>query len=376
MLTTIFTLLIFIPSAFSQTLPRPLQKNRVQALMSLDYFSSTANYGAAGSTYKSLPDNGNFQNVLVNMGGAYDVDNKWKLLGGLTASMVNAQNDNYTHSSSEVSELNLGAHYWFMKRPFWLIPVVKFTYPLQRVSDSTTGTITGEGAMTFEGGAWVAKKFRSVRAHAYLGLKYQDENRANLIPWTLAAEYRPQFWYFSGGLRGYETLQGSGDSREAHEAVVERTNAGSLRYYSVNPNSREIWGESGLHWQNWQVWLGVGQTFNGRSSAAGFTATIGGLLNFNFGDFNDDDDSGSPYEPDVPVDNFESGTEKYDHSLFEESTPAAPADEMAIPGESVEDAPVKKKVLKKKPAKKVKKIKKGPSTEQMLDETQKQLEGM
>ena len=394
MLTTFFTLLFMLAPAHGQTLPRLLKKDRAQAAVTLDYFSSTANYGAGGGTFKALPDSGSFQNVLLKASGSYELDNKWKFFGGLTGSMVNAQNDNYTHSASELTEFNMGAHYWLMRRPFWLIPVFKYTYPLQRVSDSTTGTITGEGAMTFDGGTWISKKMGWIRAHGYLGLKYQDEGRASLIPWIVAAEYRPQFWFFSGGLRGSETLQGSADSHDAHLTVVNRTNAGSLRYYGVNPSSREIWGESGLHWQNWQVWLGIAQTFNGQSSASGFTATIGGLIDFDLGFGGSESDYDSNFQPySKPAEKFKSKTEKYDHSLFEESSPDAPEEESvtpaddsqtedymnnAMPSESAtaDEPPVEEKPKKKPAKKKKKKVKAGPSTEQMLDETQKKLEEM
>lgn len=346
------------------------------AVGSVDYFSSNANYGAAGSKFKNLPSNGTYQNATFGLDGSFDLDSDWRLLGGLGGAMAQSDNGSVTKSAANMSDIRLGAQWWLLQRPFWLVPVFKYSYPLQRVTADTDRVMTSEGALTYEGGAWLAKKIRGLRYYFYGGWKYQDENRANLVPWVLAAEYRPRLWYVEGGLRGYETLQGSGDSREAHETTVNRVNAGSLRYYAVNPALREAWGETGFHWRTWQAWLGLAQTFNGRSTAAGFTASVGLLVSFDA--FSPEPEDEGPLSEDRFIqdkvfeekepesepskENFDMSHEKYDEELFREASPVRTEDHMTAPEKP------KAKARPRKPKKK------GPSTEQLLDKAQKQLE--
>lgn len=369
MLTWFFSLLtsfLFIHFATAQTLPKPPRQHRVQAVGSLDYFNSTENYSSAGGSVRDLPNGGSYKNILTRFGASYDLDNQWHLLGTLLASKATSEDGTTTREGFDVSELSGEAQYWLMKRPVWVVPEVKFTYPLQRISETTQDIITGEGAMAIQAGAWVAKKLGPVRSYGYLGFKYQDEGRATLIPWTLAAEYRPETWFALGGLRGFETLKESGDLRTEHELVTNRVNGGSLRYYAVNPSSKEVFGEVGMHNKGWSAWFGLAQSFNGEEYAAGLTATVGAL--FNLGMFGGSGESSEDFEeermisPPEKQERFDYGGEKYDEKLFRESDPVKPEDQYAPVDKP---APPKKKRIKRK---------KGPSTEKMLDDVEKKLE--
>jgi hypothetical protein len=372
MLTSFFSLFIVFNLVSAQTLPKPPRRQRVQAMGTLDYFNSSANYSSSGGAFKDLPNGGSYKNILTRFGGSYDLDNQWHLLGSLLASKATAEDVSQTNDGFAMSELSGEAQYWLMRRPAWIVPELKFIYPLQRVSDSTQDIITGEGAMALQAGAWVAKKIGAIRGYGYLGYKYQDEGRAGLVPWTLAVEYRPEMWFIDGGFRGFETLVESSDDRTQRELVLARTNAGSLKYFSVNPSSKEVFGEVGMHNRDWSAWLGLSQTFNGEEYAAGLTASVGALINLGMffpneegssGDFGSDPAEDERFSaPPDKSDKFDYGGEKYDEKLFKDADPVKPEDQFA---------PVDKPTPKKK---RVIKRKKGPSTDKMLNDVEKKLE--
>lgn len=372
MLTSFLSIFVFLNVLQAQTLPKPPREKRVQTHATVDYFNTTANYGNAGGSFQDLPNGGSYKNILMRFGAAYDLDPQWHLLGSLLVSKATSEDSVTTRDTVGVSEIGFGAQYWFMKQPFWVIPEFKFTYPLQRVSASTDDIIIGEGAMSFEGGAWLGKKIGTMRGYGYLGAKYQDEGRAMLLPWTLAAEFRPEQWFIDGGLRGYETIKESADSRAEHEFVTNRVNGGSLRYYAVNPSSREVFAELGMHNKDWSAWVGVSQTFNGEESAAGMTVSVGGLLNMDFlggGGSSSEEDPEPDHEVSAPQKQpkFDYGGEKYDEDLFKSSSPVRPEDQL-----HQEEKPVQK--VKRVKKKKVKPKQTSPKTEQLLDDTEKKLE--
>jgi hypothetical protein len=125
---------------------------------------------------------------------------------------------------------------------------------------------------------------------------------------------------------------------------------------------------------SWEVWAGLAQSINGTDYAHGLTFTVGGLFRFDWQPGSDYDDDYDTYQPEPyyekssskKEDDFDSGNEQYDHKLFKEASPVKPEDEF---DESINT--VKKKEMKSRG---VKPKKKGPSTEKMLDDVEKQLE--
>lgn len=377
MLTAFFTLL-FISTCDAQTVPTAPRQDRAQALAKVDYFSTSANYKTGGGSYTSLPNSGTYQNIEMKFAGSYDLDNRWRLFGGVTAAMAQAENNLNSSSSNDLTEINFAAQYWAMKRPVWLIPEVKFTYPLKRISDSTDEIISSEGAMALEGGAWVSHRLGMLRGYGYVGLTYRDESRSMLMPWVLAAEFKPQFWYVLGGLRGFESIKKSGASLDSRLAVTARGSSGTLKYYSPNPALMEGFGESGLYTKDWRAWIGLAQTINGMDYAHGMTISVGGLYAWNAGwNFGGSTSGESSSYEDVQDEterrilrkrqrqqNFQMGNENYDEQLFEDSSPL-PEDESVEESES--PAPKPKKVRKVKKKKTI-------NTDKMLDDTEKKLE--
>ncbi len=349
MLTLVITLLGIVFDSSAQA-PQPPLMHRYEIRSDFSYFSTDANYEPGGGTVNSLISNSNFTNMQLQLQFLHDTRSDLRLYGGLIGSWSESDDGIYIRNNYGLSEYFLGAQFWQRWRGVWLVPQADFILPAFRIDETGDDTLLGEGAVRVRGGGWAIGKFQAFTPFTFLGFEYRDEGRSFLLPYRLGITYKPgSSWWVQTELRGYESVVEDSDTlnRDYRRLYLRRVNGGSYHFYPINPALSELSAEAGLMIGPFALKAGVAITLNGSTAAQGWTGNLG--LSFS-------------HRPSGPLpdwqteDELEMGNEEYDQSLFIEG------------GEPEKSRPTKKKIRKK--------IRKKPAVDQLLNETERELEGM
>lgn len=322
------------------------RQGSLRLLSEANYFTTEANYASDGGTFTELQNGRNFKNLQIDVGGQYAFSKRLYLGSALSIANSESYDGSFTRSNSGLTEVKFWAQYIVMVRPLRIIPEVQFWYPFNRVESNTDETLTGEGAMVLQPGSWFIKPFKAFDVFSYLGIKYQDEGRATLLPYRLGLEYNFSRFFVGAGLNGYQTLIDDEDTATPSNktSITNRVNGMSLKFYSINPSLLEADAWLGMKFSKTsQLRLGLSQTLNGENSAEGLT--VHAAIYFELMSPKSVRKRTAPSE-----DGFEIQQDKYDESLFQQEQRRRRQQQQRPPAPQ------------------------GPSEEQLLEETMESLE--
>lgn len=262
-------------SSFAES-PNPPRAGRFETRATYSYFTSEENYSSSNNGV--LLKDGSFTNMLGELSAIYDWQPDWRFYGGGNFSWVEADNNTDNFEQSGANEIFLGAQKWYESGPFDIAPQVDFIFPLWRVDESANEALIGEGAMRLRGGAWLFWPQLAFKPFGYLGFEYRDEGRAFLMPYSAGLKVKVPYFWVQGEFRGYQTFVKDADSSNevVREDYLNRVNAGSMRYYPINPSVAEAAVEGGTQFGSVGIFGGFAISVFGDNAADGWTA-YGGL---------------------------------------------------------------------------------------------------
>jgi len=286
--------------------PNPPRAGRYEARGTFSYYTTDTNYTSTGAS--ALVGNGSFTNMAGEAAFIYDWQPDWRFSGGLNFSWVESDDSNFVRNNSGVNEVFVSGQKWYEMGPFDIVPQGDFVFPLWRASDSSDEALIGEGAMRLRGGSWLFWPQGTYKPFGYLGFEYRDGGRSFLLPYSLGVKFKVSQFWIQGEYRGSESIVDDADSDNEviRENFLNRVNAGSMRFYSINPSSSEVAFGGGTQFGPWGIFAGFAITVNGNNAADGWTG-YGGL-------------SYSPavITPGRHDDGFNIRRERYDETLFNE----------------------------------------------------------
>lgn len=344
---TVFLLLLGIPFEARAQAPELPIENQYELRLESSYFTTSGNFNTGGGSTTGLDENSSFTTSQTQFQALYDLRKNLRLNGGLNWGWSESYDgvfDTARHHSG-VSEYFAGVQHWTRMDYLFLAPQADFVFPAFRIDENSDQVLIGEGAMRLRGGSWALLRIQHFRPFIYLGYEYRDEGRSHLVPYHLGIQYNsPKFWA-QFDFRGYESLIDDEDSnfRDERDLYHRRVNGGSYHFYAINPAYSEIAMEAGFALGPVNLKTGFALSMNGSSSAEGWTGLVG-----------------ISYAPNLKREDrveaekrFEFKTEKYDQSLFiEDAEPTQP--------------PAKRKIRKK--------VREKPAVDQLLQDTQRDLE--
>ncbi len=290
-----------------------------------DYFSyyrSVANYVTAGTASASLPINGSFSVMQDTLAVEYDAIRNLRFDANTAYAYSTASNNVTTFTGSGFTEFSAGAQYWFKNSAGAVVPSLHFGYPFYRVdvnSPPAANALISNAAAWTEGGLWGIFYFYPWAAYAYAGFRYQDGGQAGLLPLDLGVSYRFPEARVRLGIRGETTVMN--DTYTNNPGLRLNTpnvvDAGSLKYFSLNPTVFEAYGEFDyIFTREWEAGAGAAQSFYGNNAAQGYTVLA--MVRFRIPGARP---AAAPVRggPD-----FQEQEDRYNQRLFEESNPAHP----------------------------------------------------
>lgn len=244
----------------------------------LNYFTTTTNYQAGGSSTEDLPNGGSFTDLKAEVLYTQDLDSAQRVYGGFNYGSVESYDGSLTRSNSGFNEILAGGQYWIKFGGYRFAPALDIVYPLFRVSRGGDDALLGEGALKVRAGSWMFLRYGNFHPFLYLGYEYRDEGRSHAIPYAIGAKWRAKPIFVQIDYSGFERLFDNADTenRQSREVFLRRVDGGSYRYYAINPSISEIALSAGYSFGSVSVHAGASYTVNG-SSVAGGLAWFGGL---------------------------------------------------------------------------------------------------
>jgi hypothetical protein len=390
MLTLFLTFLASLSLAQAAESPNAPARGAYRVDGDVNYFTTTSNYAPGGAS-KPLADGAYLHLMQFQGRGSYDWSAKMRFYAGADGAWVQTSDGGFSRTNSGLSDIYAGGQYWARFGSIRLVPEASLLYPIFKVDESSDSAMLGEGTTNIQVGGWAIWNFGPWSPFVYAGYAYRDSNRANLIPYTLGVKYANSQWWAQGEFRGFETLQEDGDTstRDHRNLTIAHVDGGSFRFYSVNPAVGEAVGQVGYNFGMIGIRGGIAMTMHGSSYANG--TTFFGGLSFTPGPRQ----TSAPRTFSEPV-----MIRKSTEDLFDESDPTRPpppprarprpaqqrqaAPPPAAPTERAapQTSPQPRTQPARQPQPQVKLIKKkrkpvvrpNPKTNQMLNETEKQLE--
>lgn len=375
--------LSFWGSAFAAEAPNPPRAGTWEARGTYSYFSTEQNYSSTDTNV--LVGDGSFTHMMGEGLVTYDWQPDWRFSAGMNFGWSESDDGSFTRTNSGVNELLFSAQKWYESGPFDIAPQGDFVYPLWRVDEADDNVLIGEGAMRIRGGAWAFWPRDTYKPFAYLGFEYRDGGRSYLLPYSVGVKLKLNEAWAQAEFRGYESIVDDADSDNfaVRQTYLTRVDAGSFKFYSINPSGSEINLSGGIQMGQFGVFGGFAISLSGNNSADGWTG-YGGIT------YSPPDFTAAPkknYD-----DGFEVKRERYDEGLFKEQReeeqpqfvedpnfkeparlpPEAPPERVSRPKKvdvQLELRKVKPKKKKKRPARRSKNI------DNMMNEAESALEG-
>ncbi len=257
---------------------------RFDFALSLDYFKTKANFSADGSK-TSLPASNQYQNINSLLGLRYVLIDDLGLTTEMGIGNAESKDSLSTRTNSAISFVSLGADYRILHVDYWtLVGRMTYAQAIEKISASGDSALINDGANEFKAFLDGSYDWGFLVPFAQVGINYRSLGLSTLFLYTLGSEFRFDFIYFGAAMNGLMSIKDDEQTNKplVKDSITNQVNAGSKRYYSINPNltDSEIYLKYRIN-QDWALKVMAGYTLFGSNSAEGFH--FGASINWGFG---------------------------------------------------------------------------------------------
>ncbi len=239
------------------------------------FFNSTANYLSTGDSYQNLTKDNYYRLTLFDVGIRKIFSSKWSLGFSNQIAAGESQTLSLKRTNSAVTQSKFFSDFVVFDGKFNFILEPFVTYPWVRNDLTTDAMAISEGAIELGSLVRLQTSFAKVRWGLFSGFNYRDQGRSSLVPYGTAAEVKLGSVLLGGEISGYRSIGFDKNTSSDTDRVnwSNRVNAGSYKFYSVNPSSLEsrFWTTFLVDPRFW-LKIGAGMTLNGSSTASGWEA--------------------------------------------------------------------------------------------------------
>ncbi|HEY8269694.1 MAG TPA: hypothetical protein VIG33_02315 [Pseudobdellovibrionaceae bacterium] len=246
------------------------------------YFKTEANYASSGSSYHSLPYGQSYDIFNAYLMVRHELSKRSAWYGNLDIANATSYGVGYTRSNSAISDLKLGYAYRPYSDLFDVVTDFNVLIPFNEIDPNTDTVLNNEGVGEATGLLRIQREFSTVSTFGYIGGTFR-QSRSSLLPWGLGVEASYLKWGWGGKIFGYQSITEDPDTvnKTQRLIVTDRVDAGSAKFYSVNPSlvDSEVFLKFKI--QNaWTLTTGGGMTITGSNTGAGFHVGIGLLYSW------------------------------------------------------------------------------------------------
>ena len=260
------------------------KKNRIDFDLTTNYFKSQANFMADGSQQTLLGSN-SFQNIEVTPTFRWELIEDIGFIAGVNIASSESSDALSTRKNSTLNRIDVGADYLFWNSDiheafFRLI----YSHSLEKTEFNTDSASNSDAATEIKPEAIIRFNFDGLYPYASGGLNYRSNGLSMLATYAAGIEARFSEIGLGISVLGRSSIKDDDqtNSSSVRDAVNNRVNAGSKKYFAVNPNSTDL--ELNMNFsanENLLFKLFGGYTLLGSNSAVGYNAGV--AINFNYG---------------------------------------------------------------------------------------------
>jgi hypothetical protein len=277
-------LFLFLQPAVASNPYQVFHQGRIDLDVRANYFKSQANFSSDGSQQALLGEN-YFQNIDLTSTARWELFEDFGFIGGFNTGFAESADLLTTRKNSIVNRIDVGADYLFwtseMHETF-----VRFIYshPLEATDLNTDSVSTTDGASEVQGDLVARFNFGGFYPYVQGGFNYRSEGFSALATYAVGAEFRFSEIGIGASILGRASVTDDQYTNisATRDALNSRVNAGSKKYFTVNPNSTDV--EVNLNFaasESILLKFFGGYTLVGSNSAIGYNAGV--MLNLNFG---------------------------------------------------------------------------------------------
>jgi hypothetical protein len=280
----IFCIISFQSKLKAESVYKVFQAGRFDVGLSTNYFKTESNYGSTGNKIALLSGSG-LQLMSLDTSLRYVFFNNFGLYTGLNFNNVETNNSVMTRANSVLTQFYVGSDYQFYQSQLFSL-YADFSYALanENIDATSNSALASDGASEAKAKIIAVVKSNSFKSFASVGYDYRTEGLSSLLTYGLGGEF-----HFSGSaigldFNGYTSV--SDDEKTStpfvRDTLTTRVNAGSKKFYSINPNLLE----GSLYYSysfdsDLFIKVSAGTTLIGSNTAEGYHAGI--AFNWGFG---------------------------------------------------------------------------------------------
>ena len=277
-------MLLFSKPALAGDVYRSFFANRFDMYLDSQFFKSTSNYDANGSK-QSLPGTSSFQNISLDTSARFLFFNNLGIYSGFLYNYVDTSTGAVVRNTSALTHYFAGADYQLLATDRWTL-YLDFTYLIAStaVDAAADVAIATNGANEAKAVGVAVYSVDKFRLFTKLGYDFRTEGLSALLLYGAGGEVAVGNVKLGLALDGFSSVKDDDYTSQplARDAITDRVNAGSRRYYAVNPNLLD----AQVYFQysfggNMNAKISAGSTITGSNAADGISAGL--ALNWGFG---------------------------------------------------------------------------------------------
>ncbi|MEK2689795.1 hypothetical protein [Bdellovibrio sp. GT3] len=262
---------------------KEFRRDRWDFELGTNFFYSTANYETFGDGSSNLTSGNHYQLLDVDFSTRYMPSRTWSVFGSGTFSSAESKNSVATRTNTSFSDVMGGFDFLAYDGIVQLVPEFGILVPLQEVDPAGDDALNSEGVFELWGRLIAQKDFGSARIYGWAGFDYRADGRSSLVPWGGGLQLKANAFKFGGEILGSQSVTDDTDTSKQYvrNAYLQNVNAGSYKFYSVNPSSIDtLFYATWMVSSKWTMQVNGGTTIAGENAAAGYH--VGGFIRYSF----------------------------------------------------------------------------------------------
>lgn len=279
-----FLFLVFnLFSTFATELPPLFTRKGYQFQSKLSYFTSNSNYSAEGSAFEELPNNQKISLFQTDLRLNYNFSSNWIFWTETQFSQISTVGASQTRTNGVFSHMRIGAFFNLDPKPLGLAPEFSLLIPFYKVDTSSDNAVPAEGSMAFDASIWTRKRIYRFNSYSQAGVTFRDGQRSHLFHWKIGANKKVWQSYWGLEVNGLHSMNDDAELNSPQNKYnhLNSVNAGSLKFYNINPELYHLTAWSGFAILKKHLFrVGIDKTLNGKNTANGLTAFVRYSLRF------------------------------------------------------------------------------------------------
>ncbi len=260
------------------------------------YFETSANFNDVGTNVNLVSSN---KYTLLDMflESRYVFKDFWSVRAKAHISNAESKSTDFNRANSTLNSIEAGAD-WMVYRGFMdVVPELTIRYSLDEISSTQDSVVTNEGIMEVTAMLKAQNNYQWFSYYAGAGYDFRS-GRSGIMPWYLGGGLQWKHSFLGLELNGFQTVTDDpdrGSNEAARNTLNQRVNAGSYKFYSVNPSHIQVQANLDIGFSSGFIMKSyVANSISGQNYANGLT--VGVMVNLLFDTF-----SNNPHKEVQPV---------------------------------------------------------------------------